>query len=631
MAANGRRVLENLAIGLLASLTVGAIPSHATFRYGDIQISGNLEEQTLIRTPEIDQWHPVQQRNTFRIQYEQQLVSGGKAFKRWSIPGISSASFFGYYRGVFDSIYYIQPGARLEASDGSTGGTFRDLDGDKSDIAFENVIREIFLDLKLSFAPVSFRIGRQQMNWGEADQFRALDSVNPIDLTWHLQQEAGLIGKVGFDELRIPAWTVKMLVALGDFGPFSQAYLEAFDIPFDFQPAYARFEPAPWSGPLRNPLRPGLVADGELLGLPRGFAKVQGCIDLTGNPENNVEALASGHAPDFSHAATTGFCNSANLPVSTIYHGLYDRRDPKDVNAFGARVGANAAGIGFTLAYMYRRHLGADIPSATLLKAPFDTLDRSVTSKFFFLWPGVHQTTDPILRKTQTVEGYLRVPAQFYYPYVHVAGLSANYFDPFTESVFTLEAAVTHGLPVGQPDLVNGNLMKKKDVVLAAVGIDRPTWIRWLNRRSTWAIVGQVDINWIPDHQPLRRAGTIPGTSVPNYSGDVGAPFITLIPDFVDGPQRIDKLKEVEVVSLLGAASFYRGGSFVPQIAWVSDWSYAPSMGFILTFDYLYTNNLIITPGISIFTNFGRIFDDAFGVGRLSQWDEVKLKVTYQF
>jgi hypothetical protein len=35
-----------------------------------------------------------------------------------------------------------------------------------------------------------------------------------------------------------------------------------------------------------------------------------------------------------------------------------------------------------------------------------------------------------------------------------------------------------------------------------------------------------------------------------------------------------------------------------------------------------------VTPGISIFTNFGRIVDDAFGIGRLSQWDEVKLKIT---
>ncbi len=82
---------------------------------------------------------------------------------------------------------------------------------------------------------------------------------------------------------------------------------------------------------------------------------------------------------------------------------------------------------------------------------------------------------------------------------------------------------------------------------------------------------------------------------------------------------------------MLAAASFYRGGSFVPQIVWVSDWTYAPSMGFLLGFDYLPTNDIILTFGLNIFTNFGRIVDDAFGIGRLSQWDELKLKVTYQF
>jgi len=220
----------------VSAALVGAVaftcPAHATYRWGDIQVSGNLEQQTLIRTPEIDEFNPVQQRNTLRLQYEQQLVQGGKLLHWASLPGVSSVNLFAYYRGVFDSIYYIQPGGRLEASDGSTGGTLRDLDHDKSDLAFEDVLREVFVDLKLSALPVSFRIGRQQMNWGEADQFRALDSVNPIDLSWHLQQEAGLIGKVGFDELRVPMWAVKILVDLGQIGPLSNMFLEAYDNPF---------------------------------------------------------------------------------------------------------------------------------------------------------------------------------------------------------------------------------------------------------------------------------------------------------------------------------------------------------------------------------------------------------------
>lgn len=629
-----RRFHRAALAAALLPLVVGR-PAFATTRLGPVEISGNVSTQNLFRLQggarTFSAFDPVQQRNTLRLQYEHRLVDRRRApGVAVEIPFVERVDLLLYYRGVYDSIYDIAPGTRLRTQSGAPAGRIGDLRGGlRGDVAFENNLREAFVDVKTT-GPVSFRIGRQQIVWGESLFVRALDSVNGLDVSWH-PVEGGLFGKVGLDELRIPAWTVKMLVRLGDFGPVSESYLEAFDIPFDFEPTYARFEPAPWSAPLRNPLRPGLVVDGSLLGLPPGVASVQGCVDLTGNPDGNLAAALAGHAPDFRTTPTTGRCDSAGLPRSTVLRGLYDRRDPADVNAVGARFGANAAGIGFSLVYMYRRHLGADVPGATVLKAPFGRIGGDLLGKFLYLAAAPHETTDPILRKTTLVDGYLRVPAQFYYPYVHVAGFSANYFEPLSAAVYTAEAAVTHGLPIGQADLTHGNLVKRKDVLLGAVGFDRPTWIRWLNRRSTWTIVGQLGLNWIPDHEPLHRAGTIPGTSVANFAGDVGVPLTTLVPEFVDGNPRLDELKGLEVVSLLAAASFYRGGSVVPQIAWLSDWSYAPSMAFVLSLDYFVTNDLILTPGLSIFTNFGRTVDDAFGIGRLSQWDELKLKVTYQF
>ncbi len=622
-------------IGLLALVFAAASPCGATIRSGSIQISGNLSTQNLFHIQGGSQtftaFDPVQQRNTLRLQYEQEIVRRGELLGTGvEVPGIRSAGLFAYYRFVYDSIFDIAPGALLRTQSGAPAGRIRDLKpGLRSDVAFENNLREIFLDVKTT-GHVSFRIGRQQIVWGEALFLRALDSVNALDLSWH-PIENGVFGKVGLDELRIPSWAFKMLVDLGSFEPFSEAYVEAYDIPFDFEPSYARFEPAPTSAPLRTPFRGGLVVDGAVLGLPPNLARVQGCLDLTGNPDDNYTATASGHAPDYSHAAETGLCNSRNLPVTSIHHGLYDRRDPRDVNQVGVRFGANVFGIGFTLAYLHRRHLGGDIPGSTALRAPFGVIDRTSLSKFGYLAVDAHETTDPILRRKTFVEGYIRIPGEFYYPYVHVAGLSANYFEPWTAAVFTLEGSVTHGLPIAQPDLAHGSLMKRKDVLLGAVGFDRPTWIRWLNRTSTWTIAGQVAVNWIPGHDRLHRAGTIPGTSIPNYAGDVGVPFITVVPEVVDGGNRLDDLKGVELITLLAALSFYRGGSFVPQVAWVSDWSYTPSMGFLAGFDYYVTNDLIVTPGLAVFTNFGRVTDDAFGIGRLSQWDEVKLKVTYQF
>src|ERR1051326_3070547 len=266
---DGRRGFRT-AIGRSAALLIAALlwaaEAGATFRYGDIQISGNVQTQNLFRiqdgTNTFNSFNDVQQRNTFRLQYEHVLMKNGDLLNGVANlkPVFKSKNFFAYYRLVYDSIYDIAPGPFIRSQDGSRSGKISDFsNGERRDMALENVLREVFVDLDLSALPVSFRIGRQQIVWGEAISFRALDSANALDITWHAQQEAGLFGKVGFDELRIPAWTVKMIYNVGEVIPYlSNTYVEAYDIPFEFTPAKVRFEPAPWSVPVRLPFRGGL-------------------------------------------------------------------------------------------------------------------------------------------------------------------------------------------------------------------------------------------------------------------------------------------------------------------------------------------------------------------------------------
>ena len=653
-----RRPGDWLTLLRLAAVTAAVLglthgTAEATLRYGDIQLSGNLSAQQLFRiqrgSETFSAFDWVQQRNTFRLQYEHDLVKGGDVLGGMAtLPFIRDVGLFVYYRFAYDSIYDIAPGGTFETQSGAIGGQFDPVPFDpevqpangiargiRKEIAFENNIREIFVDVTTDW-PVSFRIGRQQIVWGEALSFRALDSVNALDISWHLQQEAGLLGKVGFDELRIPAWTVKMLVNLGSLGPLSQQYLEVWDIPFDFQPAFARFLPAPWSIPVRNPFRGGLV-------LPVEGQNVQVCFDMTGNPrpsEGSIgDTLGTASDPvavDFSETARTGMCPSAGRKQTKIGEGLYDPRDPTDVNQVGARYGAQAFGIGLTLNYMYRRQLGADIPTAGALKAQVGALrggggagDPAAVLGYITL--DDHSTTDPITRQTSDTIGYARVPAEFYYPYVNVWGASMNYFEEFTGAVYTLEATYTKGLPIATLNPF-GNGIKKKDVILGAVNFDRPTWIRFLNRRSTWLVIGQLNFNWIRHHEKIRPTGTVnPATMEPELDGDVGLPNATLIPELVDGPTRLDRLKELELLSIFAATTFYRGGTLAPLVAWIPDWANFPSMAFIATLDFYPTNNLIISPALRIYTNFGRTVDEPWGVGRLSQWDEVQLKITYQF
>jgi len=607
----------------------------ATFRYGDIQISGNIQTQNLFRiqngTNTFEAFNPVQQRNTFRLQYEHALVKQGDLLNGLLNvkPVFKSAAFFAYYRFVYDSIYDIAPGPFIRSQDGSRSGKISDFkDRERRDMAMEDVLREVFVDLDLSYLPVSFRIGRQQIVWGEAISFRALDSVNALDITWHAQQEAGLFGKVGFDELRIPAWTVKMIYNVGELIPYlSNTFVEAYDIPFEFTPAKVRFNPAPWSVGVRLPFRGGLTVP-----LAAGAA-VQACFDDTGStaPSGLTPALSN---VDFSHAAKDGLCPTRGLQRSRLRQGLYDGHDPADVNQFGVRLGAVAPfGINFTINYLHRRQLGADIPGATVAKAQVGAVNGNIAN-YVTLDP--HDTFDPITRKTTSTIGYARVPLEFYYPYVEVFGISANYAEDYTGSIINAESAWTHGLPIATLNPF-GNGIRKTDQVLSAIGFDRPTWIRWLNPRSTWTIITQADINWFPDHHSI-KTGPSPfiqdnGKTI-FLDGDTALPNSTLLSGAFgdrDLNTHVDRLKGVEAVLILAMTSFYRGGTFVPTIAVITDLANFPSNEFSVSFDYLPSNNIILTPALRIFTNYGRNVDEPWGVGRFSQNDEVQLKATYQF
>jgi hypothetical protein len=612
-----------LAAGV-ALILLDAASSFATIRYGDVQISGNIETQTLFRLGNSFDFDPVQLRNTLRLQYEHKLANEGAFFgDKWKIPGVRDVDFFAYYRGVYDGIYDISPGGNLATQDGSSGGSLDDIPKrSRNDLAWENVLREIYVDVNTR-SPFSFRIGRQQIIWGTALNFRALDQHNALDLTWHFQQEAGLLGRVGFSELRVPHWAIKVLGDFGTIGPFSNIFAEAYEMPFGFNPTKLRFLPAPWGIPLRYPLRGGLVIDAaEAFGAPvgEGLVLLQPCFDTTGNTQPNATADV-----DFSRARETGLCPSGGIEETTFNKGHYDRHDPSESHQLGARVGALAPlGLEFTLNYIYRRAPGLGLPGSSFVKTQLGTLAGTNALNMLQI-PDIHDTTDPITGETTNVLGYVRVPIEFYYPYVHIFGLSLNYPENWSGSVLNLELTWMEDIPSGNADPV-GNGVKKKDFVVGAFNIDRQTWIRPLNKRTTFTTVFQANFVYNTQHEDFRV-----GADGQPYAGDIGTPSSTLIPRLYGDLDRIDKANELELLTLFVITTFYKGGTVVPLFGWISDWGNAPSMEFLFLVDWYLTNNFFIEPGLRIFTNFGRNVDDPFGIGRLSEWDEFQLKATWQF
>ncbi len=66
-------------------------------------------------------------------------------------------------------------------------------------------LREFYVDAYLANW-LSFRIGRQQVTWGETGQYRLLDVINPTDGSWHFAPVES------FKDIRIPLWIVKALI-----------------------------------------------------------------------------------------------------------------------------------------------------------------------------------------------------------------------------------------------------------------------------------------------------------------------------------------------------------------------------------------------------------------------------------
>jgi hypothetical protein len=119
-------------------------------------------------------------------------------------------------------------------------------------------LRELYLDLT-PYQWLSFRIGRQQVAWGETGQYRLLDVVNPVDNTWHF----GALES--FEDQRIPLW---MWLTAIDFASID-ATLELLWIPLIDKPEDTVSVPltfvGAWGLPYPNTPSPFLIDDKDML------------------------------------------------------------------------------------------------------------------------------------------------------------------------------------------------------------------------------------------------------------------------------------------------------------------------------------------------------------------------------
>jgi len=148
--------------------------------------------------------------------------------------------------------------------------------------------------------------------------------------------------------------------------------------------------------------------------------------------------------------------------------------------------------------------------------------------------------------------------------------------------------------------------VKKSDAWQGFVGFDRPTWIRALNRRTTFFVTSQLFWQYIPE-----------GTS--RFQGQISS---------------TDKVRNWEVVGTLAASSVYLRGTLLPLAFIVIDPINHFSSQFTWIVDYYVTPNVIVRFAQSYFfvPGYGGKVDETWGLGGLyRRRDESALRVTYQF
>ncbi|MGV8074573.1 MAG: DUF1302 family protein [Syntrophobacteraceae bacterium] len=188
--------LVSLAVGLWL-LPANGFAVTQDFMGFEIAFHGHLENRTIARNQDGfqyrlfdgDSWVPTQE------MIEAQADFTVRPKSPWQpICGINFEKAFFRYRAHYDAIFDLTddwepiPGEAQGVSGPNGHPHTNKFDFGEDDIKWENDMREMFVDLSAqpfgSTSNLNIRVGRQIVQWGEADGFNVLNHVNPNDNRW---------------------------------------------------------------------------------------------------------------------------------------------------------------------------------------------------------------------------------------------------------------------------------------------------------------------------------------------------------------------------------------------------------------------------------------------------------------
>ncbi|RLA44956.1 MAG: hypothetical protein DRQ97_10505 [Gammaproteobacteria bacterium] len=402
----------------------------------------------------------------------------------------------------------------------------QDVDISHSEIAMANTdasgalypFRELYTDAVIG--DWWLRLGKQQIVWGKTDFFRLQDIINPIDFGQHFFFDQ-------FEDIRIPQWAASLQWKGGSIGPLNDTALQLvwnFD---EFRAAGLGNPSAAWAHPFGKEIgtfasfntyfspEPCVSAataashgaddstvcqegDGRLpsgFGIPVGLAR-------THIPSKELDNTEVGGRFEFRlfdlRFALSHYYGWSDLPVFKF--------DTINVNAATVPgVTANdALIIGLTDGALVGLPEGSNIEVPVAVMNPQEAIQAAADAGYAPALDALQHDNARLFYDDLQVFGGL---TSIRYSQVHTTGLSMDYFDDWTGIVFRVESSYTFD------ELIN-NTMKadwidEGDVLRYSLGLDRPTFIRLLNKDRTFFLSFQFFDTWYLDHEGSNTDGYI--------------------------------------------------------------------------------------------------------------------------
>jgi hypothetical protein len=337
-------------------------------------------------------------------------------------------------------------------------------------------LREVYV--KKTFHPSEetdffFKLGRQQVVWGRTDLFRVLDQINPVDYSRNNIYDE-------LQDIRIPMW-----IAQGEWRFGGNSFMQERNLQLVWN--FDKFRP----NNLGQCGTPNAILDAGCFF--RGMANLW---DNGGTVANFAGFSAPG-----TPAPVNGVWFATNFGPHQI--GIRDVHLPEwslGNTQLGAKFeGVTQGGVNFSLnALTYRSQL----PSLHALNQNGGTVNP---------FTGANGNSSPFSGPAQGVPTTNLIAFDVYYPRVNLIGGSMDLQLEAAGAAVRVEGAFTQGEEFANS--LKPELYSKNKVWRSVIGVDRPTFIPFINPNRTTLISAQLFWQHIFNHELQHMPG-----------GDVGMP-----------------------------------------------------------------------------------------------------------